>query len=167
MQNSTNALTITGAQDGDNLSVAGGIYRILVSGKQTNGQYAVIEMSVPAGGGPGPHSHAGFQESFYIIEGEVEVKTEEQTFSATKGAFVNIPLGGMVHCFKNKSANLAKLLCTVVPAGLEEMFLELGIPVNEGEFIPPQPMDSETLQQFTAVVEKHGQKLYPPDYLDR
>ncbi|WP_256474421.1 hypothetical protein [Mucilaginibacter aurantiaciroseus] len=34
MENSGNFLTATGPQDGDNLSVAGGIYRILVSGKQ-------------------------------------------------------------------------------------------------------------------------------------
>jgi hypothetical protein len=95
----------------------------------------------------------------------VEVKTEETTFIAKKGAFVNIPLGGMVHCFKNKSDNLAKLLCTVVPAGLEEMFMELGKSVNAGEFVPPQPMDAEALKKFTAIAEKHGQKLYPPDYL--
>nr|WP_067053842.1 cupin domain-containing protein [Mucilaginibacter sp. L294] len=165
MANSKNILVATSPDDGDNLSVAGGIYRILVSGKQTNGGFAVIEMSVPAGGGPGPHAHAGFQESFYVIEGEVEVKTEETTFTATKGAFVNIPLGGMVHCFKNRSNNLAKLLCTVVPAGLEEMFLEIGKPVKAGEFIAPQPMDEETIKKFTAIAERHGQKLYPPDYL--
>jgi quercetin dioxygenase-like cupin family protein len=69
MENSMNMLTATGPDDGDNLSVAGGIYRILVSGKQTNGEFAVIEMSVPAGGGPGPHAHASFQESFYVIKG--------------------------------------------------------------------------------------------------
>lgn len=165
MDNTNNYLVVTGPQDGDNLSVAGGIYRILVSGKQTNGEYAVIEMSVPAGGGPGPHAHANFQESFYVIEGEVEVKTEQQTFTAKKGAFVNIPLGGMVHCFKNKTGNLAKLLCTVVPAGLEEMFLEIGKPVNAGEFIPPQPIDEETMKKFVTIAEKHGQKLFPPDYL--
>ncbi|MBD1387423.1 cupin domain-containing protein [Mucilaginibacter rigui] len=165
MENSGNVLVATGPHDGDNLSIAGGIYRILVSGKQTNGAFAVIEMSVPAGGGPGPHAHAGFQESFYVIEGEVEVKTEETTFTATKGAFVNIPLGGMVHCFKNKSANLAKLLCTVVPAGLEEMFMEIGKPVKAGEYIAPQPIDEETLKKFTAIAEKYGQKLFPPNYL--
>lgn len=165
MKNSKNVLVATAPDEGENLSVAGGIYRILVSGKQTNGEFAVIEMSVPAGGGPGPHAHAGFQESFYVIEGEVEVKTEETTFTATKGAFVNIPLGGMVHCFKNKSANLAKLLCTVVPAGLEEMFIEIGKPVKAGEFIAPQPMDEETLKKFIAIAEKHGQKLFPPNYL--
>jgi len=165
MDNTNNYLVVTGPQDGDNLSVAGGIYRILVSGEQTNGEYAVIEMSVPAGGGPGPHAHANFQESFYVIEGEVEVKTEQQTFTAKRGAFVNIPLGGMVHCFKNKTGNLAKLLCTVVPAGLEEMFLEIGKPVNAGEFIPPQPMDEETMKKFVAIAEKHGQKLFPLDYL--
>ena len=167
MENAKNILTTTGATEGEDYSVAGGIYRILVSGTQTNGEFAVIEMSVPAGGGPGPHAHANFQESFYVIEGEVEVKTEQGSFTATKGAFVNIPLGGMVHCFKNKSANLAKLLCTVVPAGLEEMFIEIGQPVNAGEFITPAPMDDEAIKKLMATAEKHGQKLYPPDYLDK
>jgi quercetin dioxygenase-like cupin family protein len=164
MENLINVLTATDPGDGVNLSIAGGIYRILISGKQTNGEFAVIEMSVPAGGGPGPHAHAGFQESFYVIEGEVEVKTEHETFTATKGAFVNIPLGGMVHCFKNKSGNLAKLLCTVVPAGLEEMFVEIGKPVKAGEFMAPQQMDDEAMRKFVAIAEKHGQKLFPPDY---
>jgi quercetin dioxygenase-like cupin family protein len=167
MENSNNVLVATGPQDGDNLSVAGGIYRILVSGKQTNGEFAVIEMSVPAGGGPGPHAHADFQESFYVIEGEVEVQTEDSKFTATKGSFVNIPLGGMVHCFKNKTDHLAKLLCTVVPSGLEEMFLEIGIPVKADEYVPPQPMDEDTMKRFMAIAEKYGQKLFPPDYLNQ
>jgi hypothetical protein len=38
-------------------------------------------------------------------------------------------------------------------------------PVNAGEFTAPQPMDEEALKKFIAIAEKHGQKLYPPDYL--
>ncbi|OOQ59454.1 cupin domain-containing protein [Mucilaginibacter pedocola] len=168
MENQKQAPITLGATDGPNLSVMGGNYRILASGKETGGAFATIEMTVRPGGGPGPHAHADFQESFYVIEGEVEVKSEAGTYIATKGAFINIPMGGIVHCFKNKSDKVAKLLCQVVPAGLEEMFLELGKPVAIGEFLPPPPMgDPETLKRMVATIEKYGQKVYPPDYLDK
>src|SRR5450631_4351971 len=93
----------TGALDGQSVSVVGDTYRILIAGKQTGGAYAAIDMLIPPNGGPGPHSHAGFQESFYVIDGEIEVKSEVSTYIAKKGSFVEIPKGGIVHCFKNKS----------------------------------------------------------------
>jgi hypothetical protein len=58
------------------------------------------------------------------------------------------------------------MLCTVVPAGLEEFFIEIGEPVAAGEFLPPPPMDPESIKKIQAIAEKHGQILYPPDYLD-
>jgi hypothetical protein len=68
--------------------------------------------------------------------------------------------------FKNVSDKMAQLLCTVVPAGLEEFFEEIGEPVAAGEFLPPPPMDPESIKKIQAIAEKHGQILYPPDYLD-
>lgn len=44
----------------------------------------------PAGGGPGPHAHAHFQESFHVLEGEVEIKSELGAYTATKGTFGRI-----------------------------------------------------------------------------
>jgi hypothetical protein len=73
-----------------------------------------------------------------------------------------IPAGGG---FKNRSAKTAHLLCTVVPAGLEEMFLEMGQPVPLGQFMPPPTMDAETQAKMKEIAEKYGQKLYPPDFL--
>ena len=153
-------------QGGEILAVVGGNYRVLVSGKETNGAFSTIEMTVPPQNGPGPHSHASFYESFYILEGEVEVHSEAGSYIAKKGAYVVVPEGGIVHCFKNVSDKMAQLLCTVVPAGLEEFFEEIGEPVAAGEFLPPSPMDPESIKKIQAIAEKHGQILYPPDYLD-
>ena len=154
-----------GAEDGQNVSVVGDTYRILVHGKQTGGEFATIDMLIPPGGGPGPHAHANFQETFYVVEGEVEVKSEVSVYTAKKGSYVVIPKGGIVHGFKNKSDKPAQLLCTVVPSGLEDFFMEVGQPVKDRSFIPPQPPDAEAMKRITAIAEKHGQKLYPPDYL--
>ncbi|MGF7078179.1 cupin domain-containing protein [Mucilaginibacter sp. UYCu711] len=165
MDNQKQTPITVGADEGQGLSVMGGTYRILASGKDTGGNFATIDMLIPPGGGPGPHSHADFHETFYVVDGEVEVKSEASTFIARAGAYVVIPKGGIVHGFKNRSAKTAHLLCTVVPAGLEEMFLEMGKPVALGEFLPPPTMDADTQAKMKALAEKYGQKLYPPDFL--
>lgn len=163
-----NKITAVGPQDGPCVAIGGGNYRIVMSGEQTGGAYAVIDMIVPPNSGPTPHAHAGFQESFFILEGEVEVKTEEATYTAPAGTFVNIPMGGIIHCFKNKTDKMARLWCVVVPAGLDAFFMELGRPVAQGEFPPPPPPPSpEVMAHIKAVAEKYGQVLYPPDYFEK
>jgi quercetin dioxygenase-like cupin family protein len=122
-------------------------------------------MLIPPNGGPGPHAHAEFQESFYVIEGEVEFKSEISTYTAKKGSFVNIPPGGIVHSFKNKADKTAHLCCLVIPAGLEAFFKEIGEPVSPGAFLPPPKMTVELLKKWQEIAEKYGQKIFPPDYL--
>ena len=161
-----NMLHKTGPDEGQSISVGGNTYRILITGAQSGGAYTSIEMLVPPGGGPGPHAHPAWQESFYVIEGEIEVASEEGVHIAKEGSLVNIPLGGMVHCFKNKSGKLARLLCTVVPAGMDDFFLEFGVPVENGVFLPPPVMTPELAAKMKAVAGKYGQQLFPPDYLD-
>ncbi|TDN35852.1 cupin domain-containing protein [Hymenobacter sp. UV11] len=155
------------AQAGPSLSVVGDTYRIVTSGEQTSGAYAIIDMLVPPGGGPGPHAHTDIQEAFYVIAGEVVVRSETQTYTARQGDFVDIPKGGAVHSFTNESDAVAHLLCVVVPAGLEKLFEEIGQPVAAGEFLPQQEPTPSQLQQMQAAAERHGQELFPPDYLKK
>ena len=162
-----NGITAIDNGEGQSLSVVGDNYRILISGEQTGGSYAVIDMLVPPGGGPSPHAHEHFQEMFYVVDGEIEFKMEGGKYVAKKGSFVNIPLGGAVHCFKNMTDKLAHLLCTVVPAGLDSFFQEIGKPIEIGTFLPHQNLSMEELVKLKAVAEKHGQVLYPPDFLDK
>jgi len=158
-------ITIINPNEGESLAIAGGNYRIIISGAETNGNYAVIEMVVPPGGGPPPHSHTGTQEMFHVLEGEVTFKTEAGSRVVGKDGFVNIPFGGAIHCFKNTSGQQARLLCTVVPAGLEELFREVGTPVAIGEFLPPPPMDDARRALLKEMDAKYNQKTYPPDFL--
>ena len=166
MQNAKPAPITLNAEDGQNVSVVGDTYRILVTGKETGGAFATIDMLIPAGGGPGPHSHPNFQETFYVIEGEIEVKSEASTYIAKKGSSVVIPKGGIVHSFKNKTDTLAHILCTVVPSGLEEMFIAIGKPVAPHTFLPPPPMDAQSIEKLIKIAEQYGQKVYPPDFLN-
>lgn len=147
----TTNITIVTANQGEQLSIAGGNYRFLITGEETGDRFAVIEMIVPPGAGPAPHAHPDIQETFYVAEGEVEFRTEAGKQVAAKGAYINIPLNGGVHAFKNISGVPARLVCTVTPAGLERLFREIS-------GLPPEGV--------RAVAAKYIQKLYPPDYLD-
>ena len=100
-----------------------------------------------------------------MLEGEIVVKTETQTYTARQGAFGSIPLGSAGHCFKNETTTTAHLLCIVVPAGLESFFQEIGQPVPAGTFLPPPAMGPAAQQRLLAIARKHGQELFPPDYL--
>ena len=148
--------------EGRKLKIAGGNYRIIISGKQTDGEYAVIEMSVPPGAGPNPHSHADFTETFFVLEGEVSFKSELGSYVAKKGSFVNIPKGGIVHGFKNLSNEPAKLLCTVTPAGLDDLFGEIAEYLETAS----SNTENETKEKLNSLFEKYGQQMFPPDYLD-
>jgi quercetin dioxygenase-like cupin family protein len=166
MKNYKKAPISTGPVDGKSISVIGDTYRILVSGAQTDGAFATIDMLIPPGGGPGPHAHANFEESFYVIDGEIEVKSELGNYTAAKGSFISIPKGGVIHSFKNVTSNAAHLLCTVVPAGLENFFEEIGEPVEFGYFLPLPEFNEAYVKKLQAIAEKYGQEVFPPNFLD-
>jgi quercetin dioxygenase-like cupin family protein len=155
------SLIITGPDAGDKLAIAGSDYRIVLTGEQTNDKLAVIEMNIPPGSGPVPHEHPLFQESFYVLEGEVEFRTKAGTYTGCKGAMVTIPEGGPVHNFKNVSGEMARLLCIVAPAGLDAFFNEVS------QMLRPTPPTDEEKAKLLETSERYGQKLYPPDYFEK
>jgi quercetin dioxygenase-like cupin family protein len=166
MENIHNSLTAVAAQEGPSVSVVGDTYRIVIGSEQTRGAYAVIDMLIPPKGGPGPHSHATFQEAFYIIEGEIKLITKEKVYTATKGSYVNIPFNGPVHKFTNETDKTAHILCFTTPAGMEKMSVEIGKPVATDTLLPIPQMMQEELKRLQSIAEKYGQKLYPPHYFD-
>lgn len=147
--------------EGRKLNIAGGEYRIIISGKETNGAYAIIEMIVPIGAGPVPHSHSDFEETFFVLEGELTFKSENGSYTAQKGATVSIPKGGIIHNFKNNSDKIAKLLCTVMPAGLDDFFVEMDELINSNK---DKGLDLKA--SIELISEKYGQKLYSPNFWD-
>ena len=160
MKDEEKKVTAVNPSEGEKIRIAGGEYRIILSGKQTGGSHAVIEMCVPPGAGPNPHSHPDFEETFYVLEGEVEFKSESGSYTAKENSFVRIPKGGTVHGFKNRTDKMVILLCTVIPAGLDDFFQEASAIMASGQ------TETEIKQLLMQLSEKHGQKLYPENYLD-
>lgn len=79
------------------LNVAGEKITVLASNAATRG-YEIFLQQGDEGTGPPPHSH-DWDESFYIIKGNVEVSCGDKTITATPGTLVHVP-AGTTHSFR-------------------------------------------------------------------
>ena len=143
---------LTVARPGDaqalpHIGLVGDTYTILLDGGDTAGRYCLIDMHVPPGGGPPPHRH-DFEESFTILEGEVEATFRGEKLVIGVGETINIPANAP-HQFHNASDKPARLLCICSPAGQEEFFKEVGVAVGSRTAAPPK-LDPEAQAAFQA-----------------
>ena len=123
------------------VGVVGDTYTILLSGADTAGRYCLIDMHVPPEGGPPPHRH-DFEEMFTVLEGEIAATFRGETTTVRAGETINIPANAP-HAFKNASDKPARLLCMCSPAGQEEFFLAIGVPVAGRTTPAPKPSEAE------------------------
>jgi uncharacterized cupin superfamily protein len=65
---------------------------------------------------------------FTILEGEIEVTFHGAQSVVRAGETINIPANAP-HAFQNRSEPPARLLCLCSPAGQEEFFMAIGVPV--------------------------------------
>lgn len=145
---------------GRTVAVVGDVYRFLATGAETEGKYTLIEAIVGPGGGPPPHLHRREEEGFYVIEGEITFTIEGRRVVAKAGAFANIPIG-VPHAFTNETDRPARMLISLAPAGLEEMFFEFGVPLPEGTTDCPPPSQAE-IEKLTAIAPRYGIELLVP-----
>lgn len=157
--NMTRQPTLRKPEEGRTIAVVGDIYRFLATGDDTDGKYAMWEAIVPPGGGPPPHIHSREEESFFILEGEITLQVGDERIIAKAGAFANMPVGSQ-HSFKNATDKLARMIISVAPAGLENMFFEVGQPVALGEQAPP-PSKAE-VERLLAVAPNYGVEIRVP-----
>ena len=103
--------------------VAAGLTREAV-GAETGGRLSAHEFATPPRtAGPPLHLHRGWDEAFYVLEGEMTFLVDGRTFAAPAGSFVFVPRG-VLHTFWNESAAPARPLTVFTPAGIEDSFEE-------------------------------------------
>jgi quercetin dioxygenase-like cupin family protein len=145
------------------IGIVGDTYTILLTGKDTNGRYCLIDMHIPPGGGPPPHRH-DFEESFTVLEGEIEATFRGKRSVVRAGETVHIPANAP-HSFTNASKNPARLLCICSPAGQEEFFLAVGVPVATRTTPAPKPdqtAEAEMKAKILALLPKYRTEMIKP-----
>jgi mannose-6-phosphate isomerase-like protein (cupin superfamily) len=127
------------------IGLVGDTYTITISGEETAGCFCVIDMHIPPDGGPAPHRH-DFEETFIVLEGEMEATFRGKKSLVRAGDTINIPANAP-HQFHNSSSSPVRLLCICSPSGQEKFFQEVGVPVATRTTAPPK-LDKDQQQQF-------------------
>jgi quercetin dioxygenase-like cupin family protein len=116
--------------------------------EQTKGRLAVMENRVAADfAGPPLHVHPDFDETFYVLEGELIFQLGDERRTAPAGTIVFAP-GETPHTFANHSGAEARVLLLCTPAGFERYFDRLAAEYGGTE---PPPEASGPIPETRAV----------------
>jgi len=97
---------------------------------------------------------------FYVLEGEITFTIGDKRLLASAGMFANMPVG-TPHSLKNESGRPGKMLISVAPAGLDQKFFEVGVPLPDGS-TAALPPTKEDIEKFLAVAPKYGVEIKLP-----
>ena len=145
------------------IGLVGDTYTIILSGDDTNGRYCLIDMHVPPGGGPPSHRH-DFEESFTLLEGEIDFTFRGEKSVVRAGETVSIPANAP-HSFTNAAKRPARLLCICAPSGQEEFFAQIGVSVATRTTPPPKSdkeEQAEMMKKAQMLAAKYRSELLKP-----
>jgi quercetin dioxygenase-like cupin family protein len=123
---STKRLVVTPGDRSPALSVLGVKVTILVSDEASQ----ITHQSGDEGAGPPAHSH-DWDESFYVLKGQVQFTCDGQTTTCSSGTFVHLP-GGTVHAFSYGPGGGEMLEITGVGSNAIQMFAALDREIPPG-----------------------------------
>jgi len=135
-----------------------GLARVQVSGEETDGSYAVLEIFVPQGDMPPLHVHHQEDEVFHILDGDVTLFLPGQEVALTTGETFCAPRG-IPHTYRVESTS-ARWLVFCAPARFDGFVRAVSDPAPAEE-LPPRgrPFDPDG---FAATAAEFGIELLGP-----
>lgn len=143
--------------DDETIAVGALGVRFLVEGSDSNGTASVFECYVPAKSRmPAPHSHDGFEETIYGVEGTTTWTIDGDTVDVGPGEAVCVQRG-QIHGFQNHGDVDATFLAIATPAVFgPAYFREIGKVLAASAGGPPD------LAALGEVMRRHGLTPAPP-----
>ena len=129
------------------LEVLGDRAVIKTAGSDTDGRFALVEITSPKGGGPPPHRHP-WREGYWVLEGELEFVVEGRKRTLTAGSWLLVQ-NGVAHTLKVLSET-ARYLLLAEPAGVELFFINLEKGTAD---------DPSNLAKIVQIAGEHGIEL--------
>ena len=144
--------------EGEALWFLGVLATIKASRETTEGRVAVIEHLAPQGAGSPLHVHHNEDETFYVLEGELTFLVGDERIDIAAGDFLFAPRD-IPHAYVVRSER-ARILSTITPAGIEQLFVSLGTPVAGAE--PPTDMVMPPMPEMAHLFAAHGAEILGP-----
>jgi quercetin dioxygenase-like cupin family protein len=139
------------ARPSEEIRIGGLAIRFRLESEASGGSVAVFEFDVPAGARvPGAHSHDGYEETIYGLEGVLSWTLDGHQTDVGPGEVLCIPRG-VVHRFDNDHEVDAKMLAIITPGILSpEYFHEMAAVLEAATGGPPDPA------ALAEVMRRHG-----------
>ena len=106
---------------------------VLLRSEESDGHVAVVDLG--GGGRPPLHRH-DFDETFYLLEGELTFQLGDDVFTCRAGELAFAPRG-VPHTYANLSGAPARVLLVITPAGFERYFDRIAARIT-GTEPPPE-----------------------------
>ena len=139
---------------------SGWLLTFLATADETRGQFALIEATARKGNVPPRHVHHREEETFYVLEGEMNVTVGDRTFKATPGTLVCLPRD-VAHSFAIESEQLRTLIL-LTPAGLEDFFKEFSVPAPAMTLPPANESAYGEVQKLLEAAPRYGLEFVLP-----
>src|ERR1700749_961824 len=109
---------------GHRLTARGNVMAFKAVAEQTGGGFSLMERTVPPGAPPPPpHRHVTCSEAFFVLEGTITFRLDDDELTGGAGDFLLVPRGA-AHTFGNGGESPARLLVLHAPA-MDAYFEEL------------------------------------------
>ncbi len=131
----------------------GHLMSILIASQDTGGSFSLIHGYEIKGLEPPPHIHTKEDESFYLLNGEINYTVGEEVFKAKKGDWMFLPRN-IQHSFQVQT-DQAEVLIHLSPGGFEDYFREMSEPAP-GLYIPPRPQGPPDVKKIVETASKYG-----------
>jgi mannose-6-phosphate isomerase-like protein (cupin superfamily) len=128
-----------------------GVIRFLIEATDSNGSACVFEASVPRNSGmPAAHSHDGFEETIYGLDGATTWTIDGDPIEVAPGEAVCIARG-QIHSFVNRGRADAKFLAIATPGLFGHAYFE-----EIGEILDATPDEPPNLAAIEQAMLRHG-----------
>lgn len=105
--------------------------RVVISGAQTGGAFALLEETAPAGNQPPLHAHRNDDEGFYVLDGQLTFYIGDQTLTLRAGDAALAPKR-IPHTLR-VGAGDARYLVATAPAGFEAFVRAVAVEAPEAD----------------------------------
>jgi quercetin dioxygenase-like cupin family protein len=127
---------------------------ILLRSEQTDGEISVIQNAMPAGTkGPYLHLH-DFDETFYVLDGELVFQVDQELVTVRAGEIAFAPRG-VPHTFTNRSDAPARYLLVCNPGGFERHFARIAA---KRDGVEPPGWAMQPIPEVTRVGPRIGEE---------
>lgn len=152
------SLYALGAEEGAALWFLNTLTVVKATRAQTGGAFGLIEQLAPVGAGSPYHVHRAEEESFYILEGQLEFHSQGRRFVKGPRGYVFLPRD-VPHGFRVVGASVARFLVLTTPGGFEGFVTEAGEPASELRL--PEP-SAPNMEKLAAVAAKYRIEILGP-----